>query len=177
MSKEQRNIIEYLICVIGAFAMRFSLTNAKAYHYLRQFKGLEFLTRHYAIEHTLSIDDAVEDVIIVCNHHGGTNSATHLHSPNIPILLWNRKSSNSTQGNRRMTMHQEHQDRQFQIEHITQELVEQMMEEHGMTMQEAMDIIYGSHTYEKLENPRTGLFYQSPVYLMDILKDEVTTLS
>ena len=30
------------------------------------------------------------------------------------------------------------------------------MEEHGMTMQEAMDIIYGSHTYEKLENRGFG---------------------
>ena len=31
MSKEQTNIIEYLVCVIGAFARQFSLTNAKAY--------------------------------------------------------------------------------------------------------------------------------------------------
>ena len=46
MSKEQTNMIEYLVCVIGAFARRFSLTNAKAYLYLRQYKGLDFLTKH-----------------------------------------------------------------------------------------------------------------------------------
>ena len=72
MSKEQSNIIEYIVCIIGAFAQRFSLTNAKAYKYLRQFKGLDFLTNHYEIEHTLSVDDAVEDITIVCNRHGGT---------------------------------------------------------------------------------------------------------
>ena len=71
MSKEQSNIIEYLVCVIGAFAGQFSLTNADAYKYLRQYKGLDFLTRHYGIEHTQSIEDAVEDCAIICKRHGG----------------------------------------------------------------------------------------------------------
>ncbi|MBR6196921.1 MAG: DUF3791 domain-containing protein [Bacteroidaceae bacterium] len=72
MSKEQRNTIEYLVCIIGAFANRFSLTNAKAYQYLRKYKGLDFLTKHYKVEHTLSIEDAIEDIAIICNRHGGT---------------------------------------------------------------------------------------------------------
>lgn len=71
MSNEQSTIVEYLVCVIGAFARQFSLTNAKAYRYLRNYKGLEFLTRHYGAEHTLSIDDAVEDCTVICNRHGG----------------------------------------------------------------------------------------------------------
>ncbi|MBR6455700.1 MAG: DUF3791 domain-containing protein [Prevotella sp.] len=71
MSKEQLNIIEYLVCVIGAFAKNFSLTNAKAYQYLREFKGLDFLTKHYEVEHTLSVEDAVEDIAVVCRRHGG----------------------------------------------------------------------------------------------------------
>lgn len=71
MSKEQSNILEYLVCVIGAFAERFALTNAKSYQYLRQFKGLDFLLKHYEAEHTLSIDDAVEDIAVICHRHGG----------------------------------------------------------------------------------------------------------
>ncbi len=43
MPKEQANIIEYLVCVIRAFARQFSLTNAKAYQYLRQYKGIDFI--------------------------------------------------------------------------------------------------------------------------------------
>ena len=58
MTREQSNIIEYLVCVIGAFAQHFSLTNAKAYQY-------------YGVEHTQSIEDAVEDITIICNRHGG----------------------------------------------------------------------------------------------------------
>lgn len=72
MSKEQSNIIEYLVCVIGAFAKQFSLTNAKAYDYLNRYKALDFLWKHYAVEHTLSVEDAVEDCAIICNRHGGT---------------------------------------------------------------------------------------------------------
>ena len=71
MSKEQSNIIEYIIWVIGSFARQFSLTNAKAYEYLRKYKGLEFLNKHYGIEHTQSIEDAVEDITIICNRYGG----------------------------------------------------------------------------------------------------------
>ena len=71
MTREQSNVIEYLVCVIGAFAQQFSLTNAKAYQYLRQYKGLDFLTKHYGVEHTQSIEDAVEDIAIICNRHGG----------------------------------------------------------------------------------------------------------
>lgn len=71
MSKEQANVIEYLVCVIGAFARQFSLTNAQAYKYLRQYEGLAFLMKHYGVEHTLSIEDAVEDIAIICNRHGG----------------------------------------------------------------------------------------------------------
>ena len=61
----------YIICVIGEFARQFTLSNVQAYRYLREYKGLSFLTRHYQIEHTLSLQDAVEDAAIVCQRNGG----------------------------------------------------------------------------------------------------------
>lgn len=72
MNIELSNRIEYLICCIGAFAGRFALTNGAAYKYLRDHKGLDFLIRHYEAEHTLSIEDAVEDITNICLCHGGT---------------------------------------------------------------------------------------------------------
>lgn len=72
MDREQSNVVEYLVCVIGAFARRYSLTNAKAYQYLRDHKGLGFLIKHYGAEHTQSIEDAVEDCTVICSRHGGT---------------------------------------------------------------------------------------------------------
>lgn len=40
-------------------------------------------------------------------------------------------------------------------------------------MEEAMDIVYNSETYKKIENEKSGLYYQSPIYVMDILGREL----
>lgn len=65
------HIIEYVNCCIGAFANRFGLTLPQAYAYLRRFEGIDFLIDCYDAEHTLSIEDAVEDIAAVCQGHGG----------------------------------------------------------------------------------------------------------
>lgn len=65
------NIIEYVNCCVGAFANRFKLSLTQSYAYLRRFKGIDFLIDCYAAEHTLSIDDAVEDIAILCQKNGG----------------------------------------------------------------------------------------------------------
>lgn len=65
------NIIEYVNCCIGAFANRFRLSTVQAYAYMKRFKGIDFLIDCYAAEHTLSIEDAVEDVAQLCKKHGG----------------------------------------------------------------------------------------------------------
>lgn len=68
---------------------------------------------------------------------------------------------------------QEEQDKQFQIECLTNELVAMLMEERGLTMEQAMDTVYSSHTFEKVERTSTGLFYQGSVYVMDMLREEL----
>ena len=68
---EITNKIEYVVCCVGACAAKFSLTNAQAYAYLRRFSGIDFLIDCYAAEHTLSIDDAVNDLTAVCSKKGG----------------------------------------------------------------------------------------------------------
>lgn len=69
--KEILNKIEYVICCIGAFASRFNLSNAQAYAYLRRFTDIDFLLDCYAAEHTLSIEDAVDDLTNICLLKGG----------------------------------------------------------------------------------------------------------
>ena len=68
---------------------------------------------------------------------------------------------------------QEEQDRQFQIECLTNELVAMLMEERSLTLEQAMDTVYNSHTFEKVERTSTGLFYQGSVYVMDMLREEL----
>lgn len=69
--KEIINRIEYVVACVGAFAQRYNLTNPQAYSYLRRFTGIDFLLDCYAAEHTLSIDDAVDDLQILCKNNGG----------------------------------------------------------------------------------------------------------
>ncbi len=65
------NRLEYFYCCIGAFAKRFALSNAQAYRYLVDFKGMDFIDKHYGVEHTQSIEDAVEDMTVICQRNGG----------------------------------------------------------------------------------------------------------
>ena len=51
--------------------MKYGLSNQAAYSYLRRFYGIEFLLKHYEAVHTLSIDEIVEDLQVLCKRHGG----------------------------------------------------------------------------------------------------------
>lgn len=64
-------------------------------------------------------------------------------------------------------------DVQFQIECVTKDLIEMLIESKGLSMERAMDLIYNSQTYKKLENPKTGMFCQSGVYVFDYLINEL----
>lgn len=43
----------------------------------------------------------------------------------------------------------------------------------NVSLAEALDILYNSETYAKLQEPRTGLYFQSPVYVFDFLQREL----
>ena len=63
--------IPYLNAVIRIFGSRFDLTVQQAFRYLYNFKGIQFLLEYYDVEHTLSIDDTVDNLIKVCQKNGG----------------------------------------------------------------------------------------------------------
>lgn len=71
MSSKQSNILDYIVCCVGAFAERFSISNTQAYRYLRRHQGLDFLKKHYDIEHTFSVEDVIDDMTTVCQRNGG----------------------------------------------------------------------------------------------------------
>ena len=58
-------------------------------------------------------------------------------------------------------------------EDIVKEMISRLMEEHDFSMQEAFDAVYNSLLFEKLNNPKTGLYFQSPGYVYSCLKDEL----
>lgn len=65
-------------------------------------------------------------------------------------------------------------DKQFLIEGISHDVIGMLMEDKHLSLEEAMDCLFNSSTFEKLENEKTGLYYQSPVYIMDMLSEEVS---
>lgn len=69
--RELFNRIEYLTTCISAFGEQFKLSNIEAYKYLKRYKGVDFLIDCYEAEHTLSIENAVEDLQLLCSNNGG----------------------------------------------------------------------------------------------------------
>ena len=71
ITKQQINTITYIVICINDFAERFAMDTKAAYRVLSEFGGIDFLLRHYAIEHTLSLDEAVDDLATICRQNGG----------------------------------------------------------------------------------------------------------
>lgn len=61
----------------------------------------------------------------------------------------------------------------FMIETMTRDLITRLMEERSLTMRKAMDMVYTSRTFAALQNPNTGLYFQSPAYVFDELEKEL----
>ena len=62
---------EYMIIFIQEFGNRHSLTMRQAFNYLRRFKGIDFLERHYNVVHTQSFKSMVQDITEYCHRQGG----------------------------------------------------------------------------------------------------------
>jgi hypothetical protein len=71
INTQQVNKINYIVVCINEFAARFGVSSKEAFNYLNKYSGISFLKQHYEIEHTLSIDNAIEDLILVCKRNGG----------------------------------------------------------------------------------------------------------
>lgn len=71
MLKKERNVIDYIVICINEFAKQYKKTNKDAYLYLRDYKGIEFLKENYEAEHTVGLEDAIDDLKQVCIKNGG----------------------------------------------------------------------------------------------------------
>ncbi len=64
------------------------------------------------------------------------------------------------------------EDRQFLIETLCEDLVPMIMKEYNLSAIEALDKLYKSKTFAKIEDPETGLYFQGAVYVFDFIKEE-----
>jgi len=63
--------ISFLTACIRAFGQKFAMSRQAAYAYLREHKALSFLIEFYDVEHLQSLDETIDDLLIVCKKNGG----------------------------------------------------------------------------------------------------------
>ena len=63
--------IPFLTAARQAFAARFALTRQVAFRYLHEHKGLAFLIEFYDVEHLQSMDETIDDLLVICQKNGG----------------------------------------------------------------------------------------------------------
>lgn len=64
---------------------------------------------------------------------------------------------------------------QIMKDDLSVELAENLMKEFNYTMEEALDVLYTSDTFERLQDNETGLYYQSSGYVYSFLQNEIKT--
>lgn len=63
-------------------------------------------------------------------------------------------------------------EQKYLFEAATADLCARVMDEEGVSLKDALRIVYGSVLYQKLQNVETGLYREGPVYLYDMLCEE-----
>ena len=58
-------------------------------------------------------------------------------------------------------------------EEIVKDMISRLMEQRGLTLQQAFDAVYTSRLFEKLSDPKTGLYFQSSGYVYSYLEEEL----
>jgi len=92
-----------------------------AFNYLNDNDGIWFLVDCYEAEHTLSLDDAINDLTIVCKNNGGTKDSN----------VVNKKI-------------------QFMMDYVTAVVVGCIMKDTGLSVSEAMKAFYNSEVFDRL---------------------------
>ena len=65
-------------------------------------------------------------------------------------------------------------DIQYMKECMMRDLAMMLIKKYNVSLSEALDVLYNSETFEKLQDERTGLYFQSPVYVFDFLQKELS---
>lgn len=64
---------------------------------------------------------------------------------------------------------------QIMKDDLSVELAEMLIDEFHYSPQKALDVLYTSDTFERLQDDETGLYYQSAGYVYSFLSDEINT--
>ncbi len=63
----------------------------------------------------------------------------------------------------------------YLVDRAIDELTSYIVQDYKLGIDQAIDFIYNSDTYQKLTNNETGLYVQSPAYIYQLLEKEFKT--
>jgi hypothetical protein len=63
----------------------------------------------------------------------------------------------------------------LEVEFLAADLTGMLIEHYGWDMIKALDVLYGSETFARVNDPECGLYYQGAVYVFSFLKNEIET--
>jgi len=69
--RETKNRIDYFVMIMRDFGDAHHLTPRQAHNYLRHHKALDYMEEFYDVEHTLSPEDTLNSLDIICKRNGG----------------------------------------------------------------------------------------------------------
>jgi hypothetical protein len=67
-----KDISEYIVALIAAFASHYSITEVEAYRYLNHYGAIKVAHDFYDVMHTQSFDDMVQSIALYCQRKGGS---------------------------------------------------------------------------------------------------------
>lgn len=70
MSEEDYKIIYFIIKCINEFTERFNLNYKSTFEYFKQYEIIIFLKEQYNYESKLSIDEIINDIIVIFKDNG-----------------------------------------------------------------------------------------------------------
>lgn len=63
----------------------------------------------------------------------------------------------------------------YLVDRAVDKMTEYLIQDYNLKIDQALDFIYNSDTYQKLINNQTGLYVQSPAYIYQLLESEYKT--
>ncbi len=66
-----KDMSEYIVALIAAFARHYKMTDVEAYKYLNRFGAIKVAHDFYDVMHTQSMEDMVQSMSSFCNRKGG----------------------------------------------------------------------------------------------------------
>ena len=91
----------------------------------------------------------------------------------ISVFLWNRTCIKAIEETMMTKLTPEQ--KQLLKDELSVEIAGFLVDDYKYSPEEAIDVLYTSETFDRLQDDATGLYYQSPGYVYSFLQNELNT--